>query len=133
MVVCASLSLNSCINILDIDPLYLHYVLCLRFLLWSFNCQNLKLSRSSISETPKKSTTPRASKIKITPSKISRGNAKSESDAQFPSQSSRLSIDRSPRSVVSKPTLERRSPKIPITTPPEVSLSKGTLFTFLLQ
>ncbi|KAL5568280.1 hypothetical protein UlMin_024855 [Ulmus minor] len=68
-------------------------------------------SKSSLSETPNKASpaTPRVSK----PS--SRGIVKSES------------IDRSPRTVTSKPATERRSPKL--TTPPEKQpsrISKGS-------
>lgn len=47
----------------------------------------------------------------------SRGVAKSESDSPSPLQNSRHSIDRSPRSVTSKPTAEPRSQKL--ATPPE--------------
>ncbi|XP_008234542.1 PREDICTED: WEB family protein At3g02930, chloroplastic-like [Prunus mume] len=71
-------------------------------------------SSAIISETPKKASpaTPRVSKL-------SRGVAKSDSDSPSPLQNSRLSLDRSPKtaSVNSKPTVDRRSPKI--TTPPE--------------
>lgn len=55
--------------------------------------------------------------------------AKSESDSPSPSplQNSRLSVDRSPRSVTSKPAIERRSPKL--ATPPEkqpTRIAKGS-------
>ncbi|KAF2289087.1 hypothetical protein GH714_027966 [Hevea brasiliensis] len=50
-------------------------------------------------------------------SKLSRGGTKSEPDSPASLQSSRLSIDRSPRSVTSKPTIDRRSTKV--TPPPE--------------
>ncbi|XP_050221640.1 WEB family protein At5g16730, chloroplastic isoform X2 [Mercurialis annua] len=67
-------------------------------------------TRSGLSETPIKGSpaTPRVSK----PSRV-----KSEADSPAATQSSRLSIDRSPRTVTSKPTVDRRSPKV--ATPPE--------------
>ncbi|KAB1205313.1 hypothetical protein CJ030_MR7G012051 [Morella rubra] len=69
-------------------------------------------AKSTLSETPHKASpaTPRVGR----PSK---GVAKSETDSPSPLQKSRLSIDRSPRSVTSKPTTEHRSPKL--ATPPE--------------
>ncbi|KAJ7982646.1 WEB family protein, chloroplastic [Quillaja saponaria] len=69
-------------------------------------------SRSNLSETPKKPSpvTPRVSKL-------SKGVTKSESESPSPLQNLRLSVDRSPRSVNSKSTLERRSPKV--NTPPD--------------
>lgn len=91
--------------------------------------ETLHLNRSTLSETPHKASpaTPRVSR----PS--SRGVAKSESDSPSPSplQNSRLSVDRSPRSVTSKPAIERRSPKL--ATPPEVSITKALqmLFVFI--
>ncbi|MQM11246.1 hypothetical protein Taro_044154 [Colocasia esculenta] len=65
------------------------------------------LNRSGLSETANKTTpaTPRLSKLARTPSKA-------ESDSSSPLQSSRPSVDRSPRSVESKLGIERRSPKI---------------------
>lgn len=51
--------------------------------------------------------------------KLSRGITKSETDSPSPLQSSRLSIDRSPGSVTSKPLVDRRSPKLGTT--PDVS------------
>ncbi|KAF5450636.1 hypothetical protein F2P56_030968 [Juglans regia] len=79
-------------------------------------------SKSALSETPHKASpaTPRVARP-------SRGVAKSESDSPSPLQSSRLSVDRSPRSVPSKPTIERRSPKL--ATPPEkqpARIAKGS-------
>ncbi|KAB5529758.1 hypothetical protein DKX38_019839 [Salix brachista] len=71
-------------------------------------------TRSGLSETPSK-TSPATPRV----SKLSRGVAKSESDSPSPLQSSRLSIDRSPRSINSKPTIERRAPKVTNATPPE--------------
>lgn len=63
-------------------------------------------SRSTLSETPSKAS-PATPKVA---SRLSRGVAKTESD-------SRVSVDRSPRSINSKPTIDRRSPKV--ATPPE--------------
>ncbi|KAL6127376.1 hypothetical protein ACLB2K_075417 [Fragaria x ananassa] len=93
-------------------------------------------SKSTVSETPKKAAsaeTPKKAAV-ATPrvSKLSRGlGAKSESDsASSPSplqNSSRLSIDRSPRSVNSiKPTIERRSPKMATRPPTEKQPTRGT-------
>ncbi|KAG8649065.1 hypothetical protein MANES_08G064501v8 [Manihot esculenta] len=78
-------------------------------------------TKSSLSETPSKATaaTPRVNKV-------SRGVTKSESDSPAPVQSSRLSIERSPRSVTSKPTIERRSTKV--TPPRETRVVKGSEF-----
>ncbi|XP_047970980.1 WEB family protein At3g02930, chloroplastic-like [Salvia hispanica] len=69
--------------------------------------------KSAVSGAPAKASmeTTRLSKAS------SRGAAKSNADAASPFQSSRLSADRSPRSVPSKPAVERRSPKL--TTQPE--------------
>ncbi|KAF2306730.1 hypothetical protein GH714_020899 [Hevea brasiliensis] len=68
--------------------------------------------KSGLSETPSKASpaTPRVSKL-------SRGATKSEPDSPAPLQSSRFSVDRSPRSVTSKPTIDRRLSKV--TPPPE--------------
>ncbi|KAF5735313.1 WEB family protein [Tripterygium wilfordii] len=80
-----------------------------------------KSKTSLSSETPNKA--PPAAPNKASPatpriSRISRGaSAKSEPDSHSPLQNSRLSIDRSPRSVTSKPTVDRRTPKV--STPPE--------------
>ncbi|XWS58715.1 hypothetical protein CRYUN_Cryun08bG0058300 [Craigia yunnanensis] len=71
-------------------------------------------SKSGLSDTPSKVSpaTPRVA------SKVSRGLAKSEPDSPSPLQSTRHSVDRSPRSSLnSKPTIDRRSPKV--ATPPE--------------
>ncbi|KAK2658369.1 hypothetical protein Ddye_004902 [Dipteronia dyeriana] len=67
-------------------------------------------SKSSLSETPSKATpaTPRVSRL-------NRGVTKSEPDSHSPLQNSRLSIDRSPRSINSKPAIDRRSPKVTAT------------------
>ncbi|KAL2540371.1 WEB family protein [Abeliophyllum distichum] len=70
-------------------------------------------SKSALSETPNQKASPATPRV----SKPSRGIAKSEVDSPSPLQSSRLSVDRSPRSVPSKPTVDRRSPKL--TTPPD--------------
>ncbi|XP_020214031.1 WEB family protein At3g02930, chloroplastic [Cajanus cajan] len=68
-------------------------------------------SRPNLSENPNKASmaTPRGSKG-------SRVVSKSESDSPSPLQNSRLSVERSPRSVNSKPTIERKSPR-PTSTP----------------
>uniref|UniRef100_A0A2P2LKW3 WEB family protein At3g02930ic n=1 Tax=Rhizophora mucronata TaxID=61149 RepID=A0A2P2LKW3_RHIMU len=66
-------------------------------------------AKSGLSETP--------AKAPLAKSKVSRGVVKSESDSSSPLQSSRLSVDRSPRSINSKPAIERRS--VRVTTPPE--------------
>ncbi|KAL3837946.1 hypothetical protein ACJIZ3_022537 [Penstemon smallii] len=73
-------------------------------------------SKSGLSETPNAkvaSATPRISKP------VSKGVVKSNNtdSAASPLPNSRVSIDRSPRSVTSKPTVERRSPKL--STPPD--------------
>ncbi|OMO96589.1 hypothetical protein COLO4_15190 [Corchorus olitorius] len=73
-------------------------------------------SKSGLSETPSKASpaTPRVA------SKVSRGLAKSEPDSPSPLQTTRHSIERSPRSSLnSKPAIERRSPKVASATPPE--------------
>ncbi|KAL2556541.1 WEB family protein [Forsythia ovata] len=70
-------------------------------------------SKSALSETPNQKASPATPRV----SKPSRGIAKSEVDSPSPLPSSRLSVDRSPRSVPSKPTVDRRSPKL--TTPPD--------------
>ncbi|TKY67878.1 putative WEB family protein [Spatholobus suberectus] len=51
-------------------------------------------------------------------SKASKVVSKSESESPSPLQNSRLSVERSPRSVSSKPTVERKSPR-PSSTPPD--------------
>ncbi|XWS58025.1 hypothetical protein CRYUN_Cryun09bG0223600 [Craigia yunnanensis] len=71
-------------------------------------------SKSGLSETPRKVSpaTPRVA------SKVSRGLAKPKPDSPSPLQSTRQSVDGSPRSSLnSKPTIDRRSPKV--ATPPE--------------
>jgi hypothetical protein len=99
------------------------------FLVWRYIYETFRLNRSTLSETPHKASpatpTPRVSRP------ASRGVAKSESDSPSPLQNSRLSVDRSPRSVTSKPTIERRSPKL--ATPPEVSITNALqmLFVFI--
>ncbi|CAN4085533.1 unnamed protein product [Withania somnifera] len=71
-------------------------------------------SKSTLGENPNKSTpaTPRDRA-----SKLSRGLSKSDADSPSPLQNSRLSVEKSPRSVTSKTSVERRSPKI--STPPD--------------
>ncbi|OIT40026.1 PREDICTED: WEB family protein At3g02930, chloroplastic-like [Nicotiana attenuata] len=50
-------------------------------------------------------------------SKVSKGLSKSDADSPSPFQNSRPPVEKSPRSVTSKPSVERRSPKI--STPPD--------------
>ncbi|XP_057774080.1 WEB family protein At5g16730, chloroplastic-like [Salvia miltiorrhiza] len=76
----------------------------------------MSTKRSAVSGAP----TP--TKVSVATTRVSksssRGAAKSNADAASPLQTSRLSsVDRSPRSLPSKPALDRRSPKL--TTPPE--------------
>ncbi|ESW03506.1 hypothetical protein PHAVU_011G019100 [Phaseolus vulgaris] len=70
-------------------------------------------SRPNLSENPSKGSmaAPRISKA-------SKVVSKSESESPSPLQNSRLSVERSPRSVNSKPTIERKSPR-PSATPPD--------------
>ncbi|XP_008796253.1 putative WEB family protein At1g65010, chloroplastic [Phoenix dactylifera] len=80
-------------------------------------------SKSGLSEASNNKTTPATPRV----SKLGRaGSVKSEVDSPSPQQNPRLSIDRSPRSADSKPTVERRSPKIG--TPPDKQprASKGS-------
>lgn len=53
---------------------------------------------------------------------MGRKGTKAEPDAATPSPNPRLSVDRSPRSVASKPTVDRRSPKL--ATPPDKPVSR---------
>ncbi|KAK4362780.1 hypothetical protein RND71_018021 [Anisodus tanguticus] len=71
-------------------------------------------SKSTLGENPTRSTpaTPRDRA-----SKLSRGLSKSDADSPSPLQNSRIPVEKSPRSVTSKPSVERRSPKI--STPPD--------------
>ncbi|KAG6650332.1 hypothetical protein CIPAW_06G035300 [Carya illinoinensis] len=81
-------------------------------------------SKSTLSATPHKAS-PATPKV----SRPSRGVAKSESDSASPVQNPRLSADRSPRSVTSKPTTERRSSRAATVTPPEkqpTRIAKGS-------
>ncbi|XP_047961480.1 WEB family protein At3g02930, chloroplastic-like [Salvia hispanica] len=77
--------------------------------------------KSAVSGAPAKGSvaTTRVSKTS------SRGAVKSNADAASPLQSSRLSVDRSPRSVPSKPAVDRRSPKL--TTPPEKKAARVSI------
>ncbi|KAI3506965.1 hypothetical protein L1887_21637 [Cichorium endivia] len=70
-------------------------------------------SKSSSSETPPATKVPISKTSPATPrvSKLSRGVAKSETDSPSPLQTTRASVERSPRSVPAKPALDRRSPK----------------------
>ncbi|XP_015964715.1 WEB family protein At3g02930, chloroplastic [Arachis duranensis] len=85
--------------------------------------------KKAASATPKKapSTTPgkaaSATSNKASPatprvSKLSKGVPKSEAESPSPLQASRLSAERSPRTVNLKPNFERKSPR-PVTTPPD--------------
>ncbi|XP_057456844.1 WEB family protein At3g02930, chloroplastic-like [Lotus japonicus] len=76
-------------------------------------------SRSNLSENPNKASlaTPRVSKVRKVVSK-------SQSDSPSPLQNSRPSVERSPRSVNSKPTVERKSPRPP-STPPDKQAPKA--------
>ncbi|XP_016202265.1 WEB family protein At3g02930, chloroplastic [Arachis ipaensis] len=85
--------------------------------------------KKAASATPKKapSTTPgkaaSATSNKASPatprvSKLSKGVPKSEAESPSPLQASRLSAERSPRTVNLKPNVERKSPR-PVTTPPD--------------
>ncbi|PSS04571.1 WEB family protein [Actinidia chinensis var. chinensis] len=69
--------------------------------------------RSSLSEPSNNKASPATPRV----SKLTRGVAKSDADSPSPLQNPRLSVDRSPRSINSKPTVDRRSPKL--ATPPE--------------
>ncbi|XP_039141872.1 WEB family protein At3g02930, chloroplastic-like isoform X2 [Dioscorea cayenensis subsp. rotundata] len=74
-------------------------------------------SKSGLSEASSNKTTPATPRV----SKIGRaGSAKTDSDLPSPMQIPRLSIDRSPRSIESKPAVERRATKMS-STPPDQS------------
>ncbi|KAL2249154.1 UNVERIFIED_CONTAM: WEB family protein, chloroplastic [Sesamum indicum] len=73
----------------------------------------LCLHRSALSETPNTKVSPATPRI----SKSSRGVAKPDADSASPLPNARHSVERSPRSVPSKPTADRRSPKL--STPPD--------------
>lgn len=71
-------------------------------------------SKSALSETPNSKASPATPRV----NKFTRGATKSDADSASPLQNStRLSVDRSPRTVTSKPTVERKSTKL--ATPPE--------------
>ncbi|XP_071712049.1 WEB family protein At3g02930, chloroplastic-like [Rutidosis leptorrhynchoides] len=87
-------------------------------------------SKSTSSETPPATKIPISKTSPATPrvSKLARGVAKSETDSPSPLQSTRASVERSPR-IPSKPALERRSPKIstpPTEKPASRSVQKGS-------
>ncbi|KAK4767733.1 hypothetical protein SAY87_002874 [Trapa incisa] len=65
-------------------------------------------SKSGLSETP----TSKASVTTPRVSRISRSVAKSEADSPSSLQNARPSVDRSPRSVTSRPSIDRRSPRV---------------------
>ncbi|XAR71524.1 hypothetical protein NMG60_11017837 [Bertholletia excelsa] len=64
-------------------------------------------SKSSLSEPSNNKASPATPRV----NKLSRGVTKPDADSHSPLQNSRLSVDRSPRSVNSKPVINRRSPK----------------------
>ncbi|KAJ0989945.1 hypothetical protein J5N97_008301 [Dioscorea zingiberensis] len=73
-------------------------------------------SKSGLSEASSNKTTPATPRV----SKIGRvGSTKTDSDSPSPMQIPRLSVDRSPRSVESKPAVDRRASKIGGGTPPD--------------
>lgn len=87
--------------------------------------------KSSSSETPPATKIPISKTSPATPrvSKLNRGVAKSETDSPSPLQTTRASVERSPRSVPSKPALDRRSPKTSTLAEkpaPRVVVSKGS-------
>ncbi|XP_054812782.1 WEB family protein At3g02930, chloroplastic-like isoform X1 [Prosopis cineraria] len=74
-------------------------------------------SRSSLSETPNKASPATQTPNKTSPatprvSKLSKGVPKAEPESPSPLQNSRPSVERSPRSVNSKVTVERKSQKL---------------------
>ncbi|KAJ6291193.1 hypothetical protein OIU76_023285 [Salix suchowensis] len=79
-------------------------------------------TKSGLSETPPSKPSPATPRV----SQLSRGVSKSESDSPYPLQSSRLSVDRSPRSINSKPTIDRRTPKVTKATPFETRVVKAS-------
>ncbi|MED6218059.1 hypothetical protein PIB30_023439 [Stylosanthes scabra] len=79
------------------------------------------------SATPGKAASATSNKASpVTPrvSKLSKGVPKSEAESPSPLQASRLSAERSPRTVNSKPNVERKSPR-PVTTPPDKPLPRA--------
>lgn len=69
-------------------------------------------SKSTVSETPNSKASPATPRV----NKFNRGVTKSDADSPSPLQnSSRLSVDKSPRTVTSKPTVERKSIKLATT------------------
>ncbi|PIN23523.1 hypothetical protein CDL12_03771 [Handroanthus impetiginosus] len=65
-------------------------------------------SKSALSGTPNNKPMPATTRL----SKSSRGVTKTGSDSTTSQQNTRLSVDQSPRSVTSKPTVDRPSPKL---------------------
>ncbi|KAG9454500.1 hypothetical protein H6P81_007404 [Aristolochia fimbriata] len=79
-------------------------------------------TKTGLSETVPNKSTPTTPRV----SKLAKGATRSDSTASSPSQNTRLSIDRSPRSVDSKPaSVDRRSPK-PGTPDKQQRLTKGS-------
>ncbi|GJR41890.1 WEB family protein, chloroplastic-like protein [Tanacetum coccineum] len=81
-------------------------------------------TKNLISKNPISKTSPATPKV----SKLGRGVAKSETDSPSPLSSTRTSSERAPRTVPSKPTIERRSPKIssPAEKPAPRGVQKGS-------
>ncbi|GAB4858157.1 hypothetical protein Ancab_009554 [Ancistrocladus abbreviatus] len=75
-------------------------------------------SKSSLSDNPSHKAPPATPRV----AKVSKGVTKSDADSPSPAQNPRLSIDRSPRSVTSKPTVDRRLSRV--STPPEKPQSR---------
>ncbi|GAA0140935.1 actin binding motor protein [Lithospermum erythrorhizon] len=75
-------------------------------------------TKSSLSDAPNSKSIPATPRI----AKLSRGLKKSDAISLSPLQNSRLPVDKSPRSVTSKPTVEKRSPRL--STPPDKKPSR---------
>lgn len=75
-------------------------------------------TKSSLSDTPNSKATPATPRI----TKPSRGLAKSDTSSLSPLPNARPPVDKSPRSVTSKPTVEKRSPRL--STPPDKKPSR---------
>ncbi|XP_068634359.1 WEB family protein At3g02930, chloroplastic-like [Aristolochia californica] len=78
-------------------------------------------TKTGLSETLPNKSTPATPRV----SKLAKGPTRSDSNSSSPSQNPRLSIDRSPRSVDSKPAVDRRSPK-PSTPDKQQRVLKGS-------
>ncbi|XP_068650028.1 WEB family protein At3g02930, chloroplastic-like [Aristolochia californica] len=78
-------------------------------------------TKTGLSETLPNKSTPTTPRV----SKLAKGSTRSDFNSSSPSQNPRLSIDRSPRSVDSKPAVDRRSPK-PSTPDKQQRVLKGS-------